>query len=255
MCAPAAGRTAARAGSRSAADGRCGPAPSASRRRHRGSERARACAPRRDPGTRRRAPRRAVRAPARTRSSRRTAAADGASARRGTAAIAFGSAAAASSALARQVELARRSGAHRAEEVAIRLLARMREPPLERMDEDRGPSVDDRERIAPQPQRQTEPEVGGEQRVRPLARQVGSRARNAEADRVERLAERASAFLRPAQQRLGMGDGRRPGERRRDAARGGTARSARRRTAPGSAPNTCRSGERTSRSTDSSSYG
>ena len=55
----------------------------------------------------------------------------------------------------------------------------------------------------------------------------------------------ARALLGPAQQRLGVRDRRRPGERRRDPARGGN-RPQRRAAArlPGSAPNTCRSGER-----------
>ena len=65
--------------------------------------------------------------------------------------------------LAHQVELAHGSGADRAEEVAIRLLARVREPPLERMDEDRTASVDDGKRVAPQPQREPEAEVRREQ--------------------------------------------------------------------------------------------
>ena len=158
--------------------------------------------------------------------------------------------------LAHQVELTRRAGANRAEEVAVRLLARMREPPLERMDEDRRAAVDDRKRVAPEPQRQPEPEVRREQRVRPLARQVRRRARDAEADRVERLAERPRALLGAAQQRLGVRDRRRPRERGGDPARRGNRLAApagapspaarRRRGAPASA---------TSRSTDSSSYG
>ena len=70
--------------------------------------------------------------------------------------------------------------------VAVRLLRRMREVPREAVDEDRGAAVDDRERVAPHPQREPEPEVRGEQRVRTLARQVRRRARDADHERVER---------------------------------------------------------------------
>ena len=83
-----------------------------------------------------------------------------------------------------------------------------------------GAAVDDRKRVAPEPERQPEPEVRGEQRVRPLARQVRRRARDPEAERVERLAQRPRALLGPAQQRLGVRDRRGPRERGRDPARG-----------------------------------
>jgi hypothetical protein len=77
------------------------------------------------------------------------------------------------------------------------------------VDENRRASVDDGKRVAPESKRETEPEVRREQRVRSLAREVRRRAGNAEADGVERLAERACAFLRPAQQRFRVRNGRR----------------------------------------------
>ena len=46
--------------------------------------------------------------------------------------------------------------------------------------------------VAPQPQRQPEPEVGGEQRVRALAGKERRRRRDADHDRVERLVERGA---------------------------------------------------------------
>ena len=78
------------------------------------------------------------------------------------------------------------------------------------MDEDRRPAVGYRERVAPEPERETEPDVGREQRVRPLAREVRGCCRDAEANRVERFAECTCAFLGPAEERLGVGDRRRP---------------------------------------------
>jgi hypothetical protein len=123
--------------------------------------------------------------------------------------------------LPQQVRVTRRSGANRAEEVAVRLLRRMPELPLERMYEDRGAAVDDREGVSPEPEREPEAEVRREQRVRSLAREIRCRAGDPEAERVERLAERPGPLLRPAQQRLGVRRRRRPRERGRDAARRG----------------------------------
>ena len=55
------------------------------------------------------------------------------------------------------------------------------------------------------------PRIGGEQRVRPLARQVRRQSRDPEADRVERPVEAGRAELDRAQQRLGVRDRRRAG--------------------------------------------
>ena len=152
--------------------------------------------------------------------------------------------------------LPRGARADRAEEVAVRLLARMRELPLERVDEDRGPAVDDRERVAPQPQRQPEPEVRDEQRVRPLARQVRRRPGMPRQSASSGSPSDARPLLGPAQQRLGVRDRRRPRERRRDRRARRESSAASRRARPrASRRRRARTGEPTSRSTDSSSYG
>jgi hypothetical protein len=122
--------------------------------------------------------------------------------------------------LAHEIRVPCGAGANRTKEVAVRLLARMRELPLERVHENCGSAVDDRERVAPQPQRQPEPQVRDQQRIRALAREMRRRPGDAETGRVERLAERARPLLRSAQQRLGVRHRRRPGECRRDPARG-----------------------------------
>ena len=68
------------------------------------------------------------------------------------------------------------------------------------------------------PEREAEPEVGGDERVRPLARQEGRRAGDADHDRVERLVELRAAQFDRAQQRLGVRDRRRAAEDGRDRA-------------------------------------
>ena len=139
--------------------------------------------------------------------------------------------------------------ARRVEERAVRLLRRMREVAREPVDEDRRAAVGDRERVAPQTQREPEAEVGGEQRVRALARQVRRRARDPDHDRVERRVELGPPQLERAQQRLGVRDRRRPGERAGDASAPSAASAARCAAAPpGSAREEWRSGERAIRS-------
>src|SRR5712692_10374684 len=61
--------------------------------------------------------------------------------------------------LAHESAVARRSSAYRAEELAVRLLARVREATVEGMDEDRRSAVGDRERVAPEPEREPETDV------------------------------------------------------------------------------------------------
>ena len=115
-------------------------------------------------------------------------------------------------------------------------------------------AVRDGKLVAPHPQREAEPEVRREQRVRPLAREVRRRARDAEADRVERPVERRRAELDRAQQRLGVRDRRRPRERGRGAERRGQ-RADHAASAPGpAARGTARvNGERTIRSSEAGS--
>jgi hypothetical protein len=85
------------------------------------------------------------------------------------------------------------------------------------VEQNRGAALDERERLAPEAEREAQGEVGGQQRVRPLARQVRRRPRNTDHDRVEALVERRRTGFDCAQQRLGMRDGRWPGKRGRRA--------------------------------------
>ena len=126
-------------------------------------------------------------------------------------ASARGSAAAARSAAART--LGSRPVARRVEERAVRLLRRMREVPCKAVDEDRGAAVGDRERVAPEPQREPEPEKRRAERVRTLAREIRRHARHADHDRVERRVELCAPQLDRAQQRLRVRDRRRAAER------------------------------------------
>ena len=87
---------------------------------------------------------------------------------------------------------------------------------LETMEQDCGAALRKRKGVAPEAQRDTEAEVGAEQRVRPLAGQVGSRTRDADEDRVELAVERDAAKLHAAEQRFGVRDRRRACERGRD---------------------------------------
>jgi hypothetical protein len=110
----------------------------------------------------------------------------------------------------RRVGLA--AAAQRREERAVGRLRRVREAPLERVHEDRRPALPHWEAVAPEAQRQPEADGRREQRVRPLARQVGRQARDAEADRVERTLEGRPARGDHAQERFRVGDGRRAGQ-------------------------------------------
>ena len=71
----------------------------------------------------------------------------------------------------------------------VRLLRRPGEDPPEAVDEDHDPAVADREPVAPEPERVREPEVGGKERVRPLARQKRGGSGDPDHERVERLVE------------------------------------------------------------------
>src|SRR3954452_23136819 len=102
--------------------------------------------------------------------------------------------------------------------------------------------------------------------VRPLARQIGSRARDPDADGVQLAVERDSAQLDPAEQRFGV---RNRGRAREDACHGAGEREGARdvrtgwtsgrerktyaRSGPGRARKTWRNGERTTRSSASAS--
>ena len=99
-----------------------------------------------------------------------------------------------------------------AEEDVVGLLRRPREGAPEAVDEDDDAVVADGEGVAPQPERVCEPQMGGEERVRLLARQERRRPRNPDHERVERLVEGRSTQLDRAEQRLGVRDGRRPRE-------------------------------------------
>ena len=78
------------------------------------------------------------------------------------------------------------------EEGAVGLLRRVDEVAREPIDEDRGAAVDDRERVPPETKGESETEVGGEQRVRPLAGKERGRPGYADDERVERLVELGS---------------------------------------------------------------
>src|SRR5581483_7284220 len=103
------------------------------------------------------------------------------------------------------------------EERSVRHLRRMGEGAGEAMDEDRGPAVDDGERISPQAECEPEAEVCGEKRVWTLAREIRSRSRYADDERIERLVELCASELDRAEKRLRVGDRRRAGERGRNA--------------------------------------
>ena len=195
--------------------------PSAPPRRRRASGRARARAPHRGRGSRRRTPRRAGRAPGRTRSSPRTAAADDACARRGTTRS--------PSRPPPRRAPPRASGRRRAP-IPARIArkksrygcwlgcanfrsngwTRIAAPPSTTGNASR------QSRSASPSPRYAASSGFGRSRGR-----YGVVPGIAEAERVERLAERPRALLRAAQQRLGVRDGRRPRERGGDAARRG----------------------------------
>ena len=94
----------------------------------------------------------------------------------------------------------------RLEEGAVGLLSRVREPPMEAVQEDRGPAIGQRKAVAPHPQREPERKVGGEQRIRPFARQERGRAGDTDHDRVKLAFERRRARLDAAEQRFGVRD-------------------------------------------------
>ena len=147
-----------------------------------------------------------------------------------------------------------RSG--RAEEGVVRLLRRPREGAPEAVDEDRDAAVLDRERVAPESEREPEPEIGREQRVRPLARQERRRAGDPDHERVERLVERRRSAARsraaaPRRARPTAGRPARPPRSASPAASGGRGAA----TESGTAENASRSGERAIRSAASGSYG
>ena len=75
-----------------------------------------------------------------------------------------------------------------------------------------GAALSDREGVPPEPQGVPEADRGGGQCVRPLPRQSEGRPRDPDAHGVERLVEAGALGLHPAQERLGVGDRRRPAE-------------------------------------------
>ena len=102
--------------------------------------------------------------------------------------------------------------ARRCEERAVGLLRGVVEPPAERVNEDRGAAVDDRERVAPELQRDAEAELRGVQRVRQLAGKVERRRWDPDDDRVERLLQHDLSRGDRAQEGLRVRDRGRPGE-------------------------------------------
>src|SRR6185503_14785714 len=62
-----------------------------------------------------------------------------------------------------------RAGAERMEDRAVGLLRRVGEMAVEAVHQDHGSPLDERERLAPESEREPEREVGGQQWVRPLA--------------------------------------------------------------------------------------
>src|SRR5207248_9547206 len=81
----------------------------------------------------------------------------------------------------------------RVEERAVRLLRGMSEAPVKTVQQDRGSALDQRKPVAPHPQGEAEREIGGEQRVRPFARQERRRPGDADHDRIELSLERRRA--------------------------------------------------------------
>src|SRR5262249_57445623 len=82
-------------------------------------------------------------------------------------------------------------GARIREERAVRVLV-AREAPLEIVQQNRRPSGPHGELVPPRAQRDAEPEVRGRDRVRALARDERRRRRDADHDRIERLARARS---------------------------------------------------------------
>jgi hypothetical protein len=105
-----------------------------------------------------------------------------------------------------------RTCARGGKERAVRLLGRMGEAALQPAQQHDRPAFPDRKAVTPQPHRESEPEIGDEQRIRPLARQCRRRPGNADAKRVELTVERNPAQLDAPEESFGMGDRRRAGE-------------------------------------------
>ncbi len=106
------------------------------------------------------------------------------------------------------------AGSRRVEERPVRLLRRMREVAGEPVDEDRSAAVGDRKRVPPHPEREPEPQVRSEQRIRTLAGQVRRRTRHPDHECVERPVELGPPQLHRPQQRLCVRDRRRTAVRR-----------------------------------------
>src|SRR5215218_9637479 len=85
----------------------------------------------------------------------------------------------------------------------------MGEAAPEAVEQDRGPPIDERKRITPEAQSETEPEVGRRSGVRSLPWQVRRRVRHTDADRVKALVELSRFRIDAPQERFGVGDGRR----------------------------------------------
>ena len=86
------------------------------------------------------------------------------------------------------------------------MLRRMRETAAEATEEDRRAALYQRELVTPETERVAQAEVGGEGRVRRLARQMRRRVRDADADRVEASIEIGRSGLHTSQQGLGVRD-------------------------------------------------
>ena len=92
-----------------------------------------------------------------------------------------------------------RSAACGGEQRAVWLLCRMRKSALQTAQENSRPARAKRERVAPHPQCDAEAERRDEHRIRALARQMRSRARDADANRVELPVELGTPQLHAAQ--------------------------------------------------------
>ncbi len=98
------------------------------------------------------------------------------------------------------------------EERAVRILGPVREVTREPVEDDRGSSLDDRERVAPEPERQPEGDCRHGQRVQPLARRVMVLPGHPDHDRVEGLLEPDRAPRDPPEESLRVSDRWRSGE-------------------------------------------
>ena len=82
----------------------------------------------------------------------------------------------------------------------------MGKAPPEAAEEDCRPTFDEGERVTPEAEGETKPEVGGEGRIRRLPRQVRRDVRDPDADRIQPLVEPRRLVVDPSKQGLRVGD-------------------------------------------------